>query len=725
MPFLRWLRAASFVRKVWVEDRRRQSAREARANPPAALTPAFPWANPLRAGPVTDPARQQELPRVSAVILNRDGACELAALFASLDLHNRYPDLELILVDHGSQDDSLEVARHWAKKLPIRIIRCRDNHSFSTSCNRAAEIATGEVLCLLNNDIVFVSDALGHMVGALRQHGGMVGIRQYEHLAGALGEYLGPEHHIGIRLRWNRKLRFLAPFNSGTMPGDGLVAFHPASFPAVTASIQMCWRKDYLALGGLSEAYFYGYEDVDLSFKFRFQHTAPVVSCNDSYVLHGDGRTRKRSSGKASRARHRHNVDVMARRFGYALRRDYPMTVFAGTGAETGRATVVLMVVDAIEPDNPGHDYYAVRELAAALCNQFGWDVRFTTPSALKSTFGVDLVILATPKARLASIQHWGHVTLTAAWVLAARPEWQRHPDFPVFDLRVCASPEDARALESATGVPVGCLPRGVNLDRFCEGHPQAIRRAPLGTLKGIAYRDLPPHLAGASDVDLTGTHPEECCGLSGLALAAAAAGASPKLSVREGDAWAAAGLPFPGNVTPDALRQAMIDGGYGIGRRADALRAAILNIVRDCHRIVCLHDGGRGEASAMALAGALRSRGHGVRLQSVRRKSAAMALRDDVVILFAHPLDPVPGDRIVLRCQPFLGHDPVHGEDAAVTVGTDWDSSAVEQLLDCIAEGHAARRAGPCDAPLVSRAADLENGETDAFWEVASGGSA
>ena len=61
---------------------------------------------------------------------------------------------------HSSADASLAVAAKWAKRLPLTIVRCARNHSFSYSCNRAAERAGGEYLLLLNNDSVWVEDIL-------------------------------------------------------------------------------------------------------------------------------------------------------------------------------------------------------------------------------------------------------------------------------------------------------------------------------------------------------------------------------------------------------------------------------------------------------------------------------------------------------------------------------------------------------------------------------------
>ncbi|HET8863787.1 MAG TPA: glycosyltransferase family A protein, partial [Solirubrobacterales bacterium] len=47
-------------------------------------------------------------PLVSIVVLNRDGEEHLRRLLAGLVEHTDYPDLELIVVDNGSSDGSVD-----------------------------------------------------------------------------------------------------------------------------------------------------------------------------------------------------------------------------------------------------------------------------------------------------------------------------------------------------------------------------------------------------------------------------------------------------------------------------------------------------------------------------------------------------------------------------------------------------------------------------------------
>lgn len=82
----------------------------------------------------------------------------LASLFAQT-----WPDLEVILVDNGSRDGSVErVEQRWGSSL--RILRNRRNEGFARANNQAFAVATGEWIFLLNNDAVAAPDAIANLV---------------------------------------------------------------------------------------------------------------------------------------------------------------------------------------------------------------------------------------------------------------------------------------------------------------------------------------------------------------------------------------------------------------------------------------------------------------------------------------------------------------------------------------------------------------------------------
>jgi len=63
---------------------------------------------------------------------------------------------EIIIVDNGSMDGSVE----YLKKLKVKVIGLDKNYGFSYACNLGVERAKGEIVVLLNNDVIPQKDFL-------------------------------------------------------------------------------------------------------------------------------------------------------------------------------------------------------------------------------------------------------------------------------------------------------------------------------------------------------------------------------------------------------------------------------------------------------------------------------------------------------------------------------------------------------------------------------------
>jgi len=88
---------------------------------------------------------------LSVVLVNWNSRDDLAACLDSLRAQT-HRDLEIILVDNGSTDGSVELVRErYAEVLLLAEV---DNLGFAEGCNRGIARATGEWVALLNNDAV-------------------------------------------------------------------------------------------------------------------------------------------------------------------------------------------------------------------------------------------------------------------------------------------------------------------------------------------------------------------------------------------------------------------------------------------------------------------------------------------------------------------------------------------------------------------------------------------
>lgn len=115
-----------------------------------------------------------EVPRVSVIIPNYNYARTLTLCLAALRAQT-YPDIEIIVADDCSTDDSVAVA----EAAGVKVVQTSGNGGVSVARNLGAEHATGEVLFFLDSDVALEPDAIEAAVGALAGHpeiGGICGV---------------------------------------------------------------------------------------------------------------------------------------------------------------------------------------------------------------------------------------------------------------------------------------------------------------------------------------------------------------------------------------------------------------------------------------------------------------------------------------------------------------------------------------------------------------------
>jgi GT2 family glycosyltransferase len=93
-------------------------------------------------------------PTVTVIVVNWNRRDMLRSCLQSLTGQTVSP-LEIVIVDNGSSDGSVEMIERefqTGSRVPIRLIRNRENRGFCQANNQGIELARGEYVALLNND---------------------------------------------------------------------------------------------------------------------------------------------------------------------------------------------------------------------------------------------------------------------------------------------------------------------------------------------------------------------------------------------------------------------------------------------------------------------------------------------------------------------------------------------------------------------------------------------
>ncbi len=186
-------------------------------------------------------------PLVSAIVANWNGARDLTVCLPSV-LAQDYPALEVIVVDNGSTDDS----RRVVKEIGARWLALGRNVGLAGALNAGVEVAAGELLLFLNNDLRLAPDFVRNLVLPLARDAG---------LFAADGLQWDWEGHTRVHGRTR-----LVPARYGMGMPQILQDYPPKTTVTFMASAAnaLVRRWMFQVLGGWDDAYFIGWEDVDL-----------------------------------------------------------------------------------------------------------------------------------------------------------------------------------------------------------------------------------------------------------------------------------------------------------------------------------------------------------------------------------------------------------------------------------------------------------------------------
>ena len=248
-------------------------------------------------------------PPIFVVILNWNGADDTVQCLESLRLQTVQP-VRLVLVDNGSQDDSIRRIAEWgaahrpevtavwydrkeaeaggsepgetllahARGRQLAMVEVGENLGFAGGSNvgiRYALKAGAEYVLLLNNDTVLEPDAVARLLAFLVYH------PDYVAVTGQIRYWGRPViWNCGGDLTWFGSRRYLfgeQPVASVPQEGWRTITFITGCAALVRASV-------FTQHGLLTERFFFGEEDYELSLRLR--RARCLIACTFDAVIH-------------------------------------------------------------------------------------------------------------------------------------------------------------------------------------------------------------------------------------------------------------------------------------------------------------------------------------------------------------------------------------------------------------------------------------------------------
>lgn len=259
--------------------------------------PAVPGA-PLNGDGAPDPV--EWLARVGVLIVNYNAGRWLKRAIDTLRPEGAvWP--QVVVVDNGSRDGSLEALDASENRPGITIDRAGANLGFAAGINRAAEHCDRELLLLLNPDCLIPPDHLARLVIELDAH------PEAALVSGRIVDERGNEQRASRRRLPTpaRVLRETLPFATGGVDLTRTPApENPVEAEAVSGACMLVRAEVFRKLGGLDQRYPMHFEDLDL-FARLGEAGWTIRWLPDVEIVHAGGASSRRRPARVLIAKHR------------------------------------------------------------------------------------------------------------------------------------------------------------------------------------------------------------------------------------------------------------------------------------------------------------------------------------------------------------------------------------------------------------------------------------
>lgn len=177
--------------------------------------------------------------RISVIVPSYNHADYIEACLGSVLAH-RDPTLELIVVDDGSSDDSLERLNSLRGDPRLKIYP-QNNQGAHAALNRGLELSHGELIFILNSDDAFAPERIPHFVERFKAEPDLILLCSWLHIVDEQDKVLGVKEGYRNLPPWPQP----RPGPSLSQTGDLQLALLETNFIATTSNI--AFRRSLIA----------------------------------------------------------------------------------------------------------------------------------------------------------------------------------------------------------------------------------------------------------------------------------------------------------------------------------------------------------------------------------------------------------------------------------------------------------------------------------------------
>jgi len=416
-------------------------------------------------------------PQVSIIVVNHNGEKHLKTFFNSIVNNVSHKNIEIIVVDNASEDNSINIINSYKDSLEIKMIENSNNETYSKANNQGAEIAQGEYLLFANNDIEVFEGWLEELLEVSLNDEGVGAVGSLLFYPECPKQSLNKDksytiQHCGIK--FNKTEERIIPYNylNGKSPNEMIT--NTTSIAAVTGASFMISKKKFWQVGGFTEEYVYGYEDVDISLKLiKKGYTNYIVPSSRAY--HFEFGTQSKQHSHEVKKRRLNNIKKFKERWDKWLEKKYIESIVDGNRIFFETNLKVAFAVTEAGDDVSAGDYFTAMEFGEAMKNR-GWDIQFLKRKGPENWYevddDVDILISLLDAYDVSKVKCKNKNLITIGWARNWFDRWASKVYINDYTYVLASSKIACEYMEKIAGRKVHLLQIASNAERFLNRIP-------------------------------------------------------------------------------------------------------------------------------------------------------------------------------------------------------------------------------------------------------------